>query len=371
MRAGVAAVVLTLAACTGTGEPPIEPSPPSVTEASTTTAAPVPATAATSSTASTPSTSAATTTPPVPETTAASGPPEITDLEEYPIPGDRPHDVAVAPDGTVWYTAQRSGTLDRLDPDTGEVTEVSLGAGAAPHGVIVGPGGDAWVTDQGLNALVRVANDTHDVEVYPADVNVSMHTAAFAPDGIMWFTGQAGYVGRFDPAAGSMELFETGGGGPYGITVTPGGDVYFAALTGSYIARVDPDSGEITRIDPPTQDQGARRVWTNSGGQIWVSYWNTGHLARYDPATDVWSEWQLPGEAPRAYAVYVDETDRPWVSDFGGAHALLRFDPATETFQSLALPTPGGEVRQLLGGPGEVWGGESAADALIVVRYGR
>lgn len=110
-------------------------------------------------------------------------------------------------------------------------------------------------------------------------------------------------------------------------------------------------------------------MWTDSGGRIWVTYWNTGHLAVYDPADDSWREWSLPGEAPQAYAVYVDETDRPWVSDFGGNHALLRFDPLTQTFESFELPTPGGEVRQILGRPGEVWAGESAADALVVVRY--
>jgi virginiamycin B lyase len=357
-------VGLALAACSPEEAPP--------TTAPVTT---VPTTTTVSATTTAPSTTLVTTTPvetttTLVETTTTTGPAPVTGLEEFPVPGNRPHDVAVAPDGRVWYTAQRSGSLDRLDPATGEAEQVPLGAGAAPHGVIVGPDGAAWVTDQGLNALVRVDHDTLAVNVFPASADVSMHTAAFAPDGILWFTGQAGYLGRFNPATGQMDLFETGGGGPYGITVTPEGDVFYAALAGSHIARVDPTSGEITRIDPPTPDQGARRVWTDSDGRIWVSYWNTGHLALYDPGDGSWQEWSLPGESPQAYAVYVDETDHPWVSDFGGNHALLRFDRATETFESFELPTPGGEVRQILGRPGEVWGAESAVDALVVVRYG-
>lgn len=309
----------------------------------------------------------------VPDETTAStpqGPPEIVGVAEYPITGSRPHDVAVAPDGIVWYTAQRSGRLDRLDPETGEVTEVSLGPGSAPHGVIVGEDGDAWVTDQGLNALVRVDQGSLEVEVFAAPVpDVAIHTPVMAPTGLVWFTAQAGYYGRFDPATGTMELFESGGGGPYGITVTPPGDVYFAALAGSYIARVDPISGEMTRIDPPTPGQGARRVWSDTAGNVWVSYWNTGHLARYIPSTGEWTEWSLPGESAQAYAVYVDDSDYPWVSDFGGDDALLRFDPFTETFESVPLPAVDGEVRQILGRTGEVWGAESAAGALIVVRY--
>ncbi len=92
-------------------------------------------------------------------------------------------------------------------------------------------------------------------------------------------------------------------------------------------------------------------------------------MAAYDTAGGSWREWPLPGESPTAYAVYVDETDRVWLTDFSGNGAIVRFDPATETFDSYPLPTPGGNVRQLLGRPGEVWGAESAADALVVVRY--
>ncbi len=70
--------------------------------------------------------------------------------------GSRPHDVAPARDGGVWYTAQGSGELGWLNPRTGRVREVPLGPGSAPHGVIVGPDGAPWITDGGLNAIVRV-----------------------------------------------------------------------------------------------------------------------------------------------------------------------------------------------------------------------
>jgi virginiamycin B lyase len=87
----------------------------------------------------------------------------------------------------------------------------------------------------------------------------------------------------------------------------------------------------------------------------------------YDPATEQWREWRLPGETPQAYAVFVDDEDEVWLSDFGG-NALVRFDPETERFTSYPLPSDPGEVRQILGRPGEVWGAESAADKLVVIR---
>jgi virginiamycin B lyase len=65
--------------------------------------------------------------------------------------------------------------------------------------------------------------------------------------------------------------------------------------------------------------------------------------------------------------VYVDENDKAWVTDFA-ANAILRFDPASEKFQSFPSDKPGAQVRQLLGRKGEVWGAESGTDRLVVIR---
>lgn len=295
-------------------------------------------------------------------------------VQTFAVPaGSRPHDVAPAADGGVWYTAQGSGELGRLDPVTGATKHVRLGSGSAPHGVIVGPDGAPWVTDGGLNAVVRVDPRTDEVTRYalPAGTpNINFNTAAFGRDGTLWFTGQAGWYGRVDPKSGKVEVFRSPrGAGPYGITVTPDGAVYYASLAGSHIARIDPASGAATPIDPPTAGQGARRVWSDSTGRVWVSEWNAGQVGVYDPRNGSWREWKLPGGRPQAYAVYVDDRDKVWLTDFGG-NAVVRFDPLTEQFTSFALPDAGASVRQLLGRAGEVWGAESSADRLVVIRTG-
>ena len=306
-----------------------------------------------------------------PPTASASGRQPQPSVYEVPD-GSHPHDVAPARDGGVWYTAQATGRLGRLNPANGETSEVSLGDGSAPHGVIVGPDGAAWVTDGGQDAIVRVDAQSSEVKVFPLPsdrLDANLNTAAFDGRGILWFTGQNGIVGRLNPATGAMDLFDAPRGrGPYGITATPSGDIYFASLAGSYVGRVNTETGEITVLEPPPPDQGARRVWADSSGRIWVSEWNAGQAAVFDPKTNTWREWRLPGSNPQAYAVYVDETDRVWLTDFGG-NALVRFDPKTETFDSFPLPDSPGEVRQLLGRPGEVWAPESAADWIVVVRF--
>ncbi|HLF79903.1 MAG TPA: lyase, partial [Dehalococcoidia bacterium] len=182
-------------------------------------------------------------------------------MTAYKVPaGSRPHDVAPARDGGVWYTAQGSGKLGWLDPKTGAVKEVPLGTGSAPHGVIVGPDGAPWITDGGQNAIVRVDPSTSEVKKYPLPSgkgNANLNTAAFDKKGRIWFTGQGGVYGRLDPATGAMDVWDAPNGrGPYGITVTPNGDVYYASLAGNYVGRIDPESGRATALQPPTSRQG-------------------------------------------------------------------------------------------------------------------
>ena len=300
-----------------------------------------------------------------------SRPPRV-ELREYPVfQGAGPHDVAPARDGTVWFTAQAAGELGRLNPRTGRIRRVPLGAGSAPHGVIVGPDRAAWVTDGGLNAIVRVDDRSLRVRRFPLPRDrpaTNLNTATFDRQGRLWFTGQAGIYGRLDPRSGRVSVFDAPRGpGAYGIATTPLGGVWYASLAGSHIARIDIRSGRARVIEPPTEGQGARRVWSDSRGRLWVSEWNAGKLAAYDPRTKRWREWRLPGENPQPYAVFVDDADLVWLTDFG-ANALVRFDPARQRFETFRLRSPGANVRQLLGREGEVWGAESGTDRLVVAR---
>jgi virginiamycin B lyase len=285
--------------------------------------------------------------------------------------GSHPHDVAAAPGAgaPVYYTAQSTGKLGILDPKTGKAEEIPLGPRSAPHGVIVGPDGAAWITDGGQNAIVRVDPKTREVKVWPLPADTgytNLNTLTFDKKGRVWFTGQSGYYGRLEPGIGVVTVWKAPrGSGAYGITTTPGGDVYYASLAGSHIAQINTETGEATVIEPPTKGQGARRVWSDSRGRIWVSYWNTGQVGMYDPATKVWREWKLPGSA-HTYSVWVDDKDKVWLTDWS-VNAIVRFDPVTEKFDSFPSNRDQANVRQMLGRSGEAWGAESGVDRLVMV----
>jgi virginiamycin B lyase len=290
----------------------------------------------------------------------------------YQLPsGAFPHDVAPAADGTVWFTGQRQGFLGRFDPKSGNVEKIPLGPGAAPHGVVVGADQAAWVTEGGQNAIARVDAATKAVKLFPLPrefASANLNTPTIDNNGVVWFTGQSGVYGRVDPRSGKVDAWKSPKGfGPYGMATTPAGEVWYASLAGDHIAKIDTTTGAATVIDPPKPGSGPRRIWSDSKGVLWVSLWNIGAIGRYDPVAKSWKTYQLPKATHGCYSIYVDDKNRVWATDWS-ANAIQRFDPKTESYATFPSDKRGANVRQMLGRPGEAWGGESGTDRLVVVR---
>ena len=263
------------------------------------------------------------------------------EVVEYDVrPGSHPHDVAPAADGGVWYTGQQNGTLGHLDPATGTVSEIVLGDTSRPHGVIVGPDGLPWITDGGLNAIVRVDPRPRHHRRLPAAARVPERQ----PEHRDLRRRRRPVVHRARPActggstrtsARSRRSRRRAGPARTASRRRPTARSGIASLAGSYLGRIDRATGEATVIEPPTPGQGARRVWSDPGGRLFISEWNAGQVGMHDPADGSWREWRLPGDGqPQPYAVYVDDAGIAWLTDFA-ANAIVRFDPASESFTSI------------------------------------
>jgi len=285
------------------------------------------------------------------------------------------HDVAPGPAGQVFWTAQSDGKLGILDPKTGANKFVNLGPDSAPHGVITGKDGKAWIADGGQNAIVSYDPKTEKVAVYklPDDTGyTNLNTPTQDGDGNIWFTGQNGWYGKLDVAAGKVNVWKAPKGrGAYGMTTTPDGNVWFVSLANSYLAQVDRKTGAAKVIEPPVPNTGTRRVWSDSKGDLWISEWNGGHIAKYSPSTGQWKRYAIPGQGDNAnlYAVYVDSKDVVWVSNWND-NKIWSFDPKTEKFASVGHQSSGADVRQIHGSNGQVYIPESGHAAVMVINTG-
>src|SRR6202043_4278719 len=97
---------------------------------------------------------------------------------EVPTPKSRPHDPALAPDGSLWYTGQAANKLGRLDPKTGEFKEYPLKTpGSGPHGLVADQQGNIWFTAISGGYVGKLDPKTGEGSEHPApaDTEIDPH----------------------------------------------------------------------------------------------------------------------------------------------------------------------------------------------------
>ena len=270
-------------------------------------------------------------------------------FEAWVVPtlGQRPRDPVQSPEGDIWWVGQWADILGRLDPETGEMEEFRLPAGAKPHSVEIGPDGGIWYTGNKNATLGRLEPGTGEILEFamPEPAARDPHTHVFDAEGRLWFSLQhSNMIGRLDPATGETRLVTapTPGSRPYGIKIARDGSVWIACNGSNCLLKIDPVTMTATEIALPEKGTTVRRLDIGPDGAIWWVNSGLGRLGRYDPETGEFREWPSPsGPTSHPYAIAFFD-DAVWYNESGvRPDMLVRFDPATESFQSWPIPSAG------------------------------
>jgi virginiamycin B lyase len=279
---------------------------------------------------------------------------------EVPTPKSRPHDPALAPDGSLWYTGQGANKLGRLDPKTGQFKEYPLKTpGSGPHGLVADKDGNIWFTAISGGYVGKLDPKTREVAEYrPSDhAEIDPHTPVFDHDGILWFTNEeTNYIGRLDPKTGKMTLTKspTPHAVPYGIVILPNNAPLFCEFGTNKLATVDPGTMTIHEYTLPAASARPRRIALAPDGTVFYSDYARGYLGHFDPATGkLLKEWASPGGAEsEPYGIAITNDGEVWYSESGvRPNTIVRFDPKSESFSREAIPSGGGVVRNMVATP--------------------
>ncbi len=278
-------------------------------------------------------------------------------IQEWDVPtqNSRPHDPAVAPDGSLWYTGMRSNTLGRVNPETGQITEFALKTpDSGPHGLVADKEGNIWFTANYKGYIGKLDPKTGKVIEYPIPDPAARgpHTPVFDQKDTLWFTVEEGsFVGRLDPLTGIIKLKKppTPDSRPYGIAVNSRGVPFFCEFGTNKIASINPDTMEITEY-LLTEGVRPRRLAITSNDIIYYTDFARGYLGLSDPSRREIKEWQSPGGAhARPYGITITPDGAVWYSESGVTpNTIVGFDPGTKAFASWPIPSGGGVVRNMV-----------------------
>jgi virginiamycin B lyase len=290
-----------------------------------------------------------------------------------------PHDPAVAPDGSVWYTAQRASTIGRFDPATKQFKEFPLPTpNSGPHGLQPDKDGNIWYTGNAAGLIGMVDAKTGKVTEYkmPSPKAKDPHTIAFLRDGRIFFTVQAGnFIGTLDPKVpgGDIKLIEapTLNSRPYGVRLDSKGTPFFDEFNSNKIGSMDPKTMVVREYPLPSKDARPRRIAIGKDDTVWYGDYARGFLGHLDPKTGKVEEFQSPGGLEsKPYAIDVTADGAVWYVETGDdqKNVLVRFNPETRKFLTWPIPGGGGTVRNMdIDKNGNLWLAESGVGKIARV----
>src|SRR5262245_58598282 len=247
-------------------------------------------------------------------------------------------------EGMMWIPYYgRGNAVVRLNPVTGEQTSFPLGFAkkAGIHSAVPGVDGGVWFTEWALGRIGRLDPATKQITEYPLKAlpngtRTNAHTIRMDDRGLVWASGGPA-ITMFDPKTERFQHFDL----PftYGNTSGPNGEQWFTSFRDDGpIGRVK--DGVLTKFQPPTKGK-PQRIEVDKDGIVWFSERRGNKIGRFDPKTETFKEFPLPGPEASPYAVGLDREGMVWYSSHE-QDVLGRLDP--KTGEVIEYPYPHSEI---------------------------
>jgi len=270
------------------------------------------------------------------------------------------HDIAIDSQGTAYVNELNLYSLGKFDPKTFTFSEIrppDLGTkpGTLAHmgPPALGANDTIWMADiGGTRRWLQFDTKTQRFNSYlvPADFKgpISGNFMRVDPNGKMvWSTAGTRVVGlNIQTKEFAGYDIPTKNPGAYGMDVAGDGRVWFVEREANKIGRLDPATGKMDEFPTPGIDV-PRRMGTDWNGDLWVGFHETGKLVKVDHKTGKFTFFEPPTKGSGAYIARPDaRTKMIWLTE-QTADKIARFDPATETWTEFSLPIIESDARRI------------------------
>jgi streptogramin lyase len=282
-------------------------------------------------------------------------------VTEYDLPRKdaQPHDVAVAPDGQVWYSDFGAQFVGELDPRSGKVTDYPIPVLKAeqPKGSLdleFDPDGNLWVAMMYQAGITRFDRGTKTAQAFAfpkewqsASTQASMVSPShMGVDGKVWTNNQEDHSHyRLEVATGRWENMgeakDRNGKqiSAYGMPTDQQNNVYLLEFGGTSIGQRNAKTNEVSIWPTPMAGSRPRRGRIDEQNRLWFAEYGGDRIGMFDPATQKIREWQLPTAWSAPYDVAPARNGEVWTASMLNDQ-VARLDPKTDQIVEYLLPRP-------------------------------
>lgn len=292
----------------------------------------------------------------------------------FPAPGGMgPWSAVEDRDGMIWIPYYGKGNeVVRLNPETAEMEHFKLpfARTAGIHSVIPAADGSVWFVETALGKIARLDPATKEISEYqnpplPDGRRTGAHTIRVDERGLVWTSGGPA-ISMFDPKTREFRHYDVAA--TYGNVVGRNGDQWFTSFRADGpIARISAD-GALKTFNPPTKGK-PQRLQVDTDGVVWFTERQGNRLGSFDPKTEAFKEYPLPGPEASPYAIGIDRDHMVWYSSHE-QDTLGRFDP--KSGEIIEYPYPHSEISMrefFLDSKGRMWYASSANNKIGYFYY--
>ena len=234
---------------------------------------------------------------------------------------------AVDAQGKIWFTEQNANYIGRFDPSSQTFHTYPLakvnGHTSGPQDLAFDSSGNLWFTEVSVGRIGRLdpasgALGAWDVPAPAAGAPAYPYSLAVSPDGTVWFGYLAnGAIARFDPTSQRFTLYHTPNAQAqlFAMALDASGRLWFTELEQDAIGMLDTHTGRVEEIPVPDTlgtPGGLYAITVTHGGDVWFACSSANALVRYQPASRAVTFFQLSTAASIPYGLAQDGAGRLW-----------------------------------------------------------
>ncbi len=218
------------------------------------------------------------------------------DFVEYAMqePTDIPTALAIAPDGSVWFTMDSANAVGHLRE--GKIARVLTGKrnNVEPIGIDVDAQGTVWFADALGQAIVSIAPDGKQTAFALDTPIVRLGRLTVARDGAVWFAeGTAYSITKLKDKKLTRHEISDLRGGPYGVTTDAADNTWATLQSGNQLMRIAPD-GKTALYEVPTRASSPTDLAADARGDIWFIEFKGNKIGVFSAGK--FTEYPVPGK---------------------------------------------------------------------------
>lgn len=248
-------------------------------------------------------------------------------------------------DGHLFLTGSDSSRLVEFAPESGAFILYDLPEGFYPHTIRVDSKDRVWFTMAVSNQVAVFDRKSTKFTFYDLPTRSFKEKMTIAALPLIMKLANMG----MDTHDIAVDETSQGLPLPYGIDLAPDDSVWFTRLHANEIGHIAPDTGKITMYKTPFI--GPRRLRTDGEGNVWVTVFASGRLAKFDPNTEEFTLYDLPTEplgSETPYSLAVDrERKQVWVNGTA-SDTMMRYDMTSEEWAVFPMPRMGTFTRDVV-----------------------